>query len=81
MCGTLWIFQHWTLNLWSGLIGAIIGGTISGIGSWLAAKSQAKAAFEVQQREFSSREKQNKLAHQALIRGTVQSISDEVEAI
>jgi hypothetical protein len=41
-------------------MGAVIGGAISGIGSWLAAKSQAKAAFEVQQREFLNREEQNK---------------------
>jgi hypothetical protein len=81
VCSTLWIFQHWTLPLWSGLFGAAVGGVISGFGSWLAAKSQAKAAFEVQQREFLDREKQNKRADDDFIRGTVQSISDEVEAL
>jgi len=35
----------------------------------------------VQKREFARQEEAKKLADQALIQGTVQSISDEVEAL
>jgi hypothetical protein len=79
--GTTWIFQAWASNLLSGLVGAVVGGAITCWGGWLATKSAAKTAFEVQQNEFKSRDKAEKLAELALIRGTVQSISDEVEAI
>jgi len=81
MCGTLWLFQPWASNLLSGFIGAVVGGAITCYGGWLATKSAAKTAFEVQQREFEAREKAEKNAALALIQGTVQSISDEVEAL
>jgi hypothetical protein len=81
MSGTLWVFQPWASNLLSGFIGAVVGGAITCCGGWLATKSAAKTAFEVQQREFEAREKAGKDAALALIRGTVQSISDEVEAL
>jgi hypothetical protein len=77
MCGTLWIFQPWASNLLSGFFGAAVGGAITWFGAWQATKT----AFEVQQREFETREKAEKSVASALIRGTVQSISDEVEAL
>jgi hypothetical protein len=77
VCDTLWIFQPWVSNLLSGLIGALVGGAISLIG----ARMQARTSFEVQRKDFESRNKEASLANEALIRGTVQSISDEVEAL
>jgi hypothetical protein len=85
MSGTLWLFQHWTqlwvTNLLSGLIGAVLGSLISYRTTLVGAERATKTAFEVQQKEFLNRENATKAAYQALIRGTVQSISDEVEAI
>jgi hypothetical protein len=59
----------------------LLAGAITCLGGWLATKSAAKTAFEVQQREFANQEKAEKVADQALIRGIVQSISDEVGAL
>jgi hypothetical protein len=71
---TISILQPWVTNLASGLIGALVGGYISYRGALIGAESAAKTAFEVQQREFEAREKAEKDAALALIRGTVQSI-------
>jgi hypothetical protein len=78
---TIWIFQQWATNLLSGLIGAIVGGFISYRATLDGAKKATKTAFEVQQNEFVRREEAAKLAEQNLVRGAVQSISDEVEAL
>jgi gamma-glutamyltranspeptidase len=88
VCATLWFFQHWASNLLAGLVGAIgalIGALIGGIlaykGALAGAQKASSTAFEVQEKEFANRDKAAKLADQALIRGVVQSISDEIEAL
>ena len=77
MFGIIWIFQHWASNLLSGFFGAFVGGAFTWFGAW----QSTKTAFELQQKEFADREFREKLANQATIRGAVQSISDEVEAL
>lgn len=81
MLVTFSLLQPWATNLLSGLIGAIIGGLFSYLGAQRGAKIATKTAFEVQQKEFANREIRENLANQATIRGAVQSISDEVEAL
>jgi len=78
---TISILQPWATNLASGLIGALIGGFISYRGALIGAQRATKTAFEVQEKEFANREEAAKLSEQNLIRGVVQSISDEIEAL
>jgi hypothetical protein len=81
VCAIFWFFQHWVSNLPVGLVGALVGGAISFFGALIDARMQARTSFEVQRKDFESRSKAARLADEALIRGTVQSISDEVEAL
>jgi hypothetical protein len=81
MFSTFWLAQTWASNLLSGLIGAVVGGVISFFASWCATKNAAKTAFEVQQREFENRRRAERDAALEVIRGTVQSISDEAEGL
>jgi hypothetical protein len=81
VCATLWFFQHWASNLLAGFVGALVGGAISFIGALIGARMQARTSFELQRKDFESRSKAARLADEALIRDTVQSISDEVEAL
>jgi gas vesicle protein len=78
---TISILQPWATNLASGLIGALIGGVISFIGALIGAKMQASTSFEVQRKDFASRNESAKLSEQNLIRGAVQAISDEIESL
>jgi hypothetical protein len=78
---TIWIFQPWTTNLFSGLFGALIGGLFTLLGAIHGAKKQPKTSFEIQRKDFDNRNEAAKLAEQNLIRAVVQSISDEVEAL
>ena len=81
MLSTIWILQPWATNLLSGFLGAIVGGVFTLIGALIGAQKQASTSFQVQRNEFNSRSEAAKLADQAVIRGVVQSISDEIEAL
>jgi hypothetical protein len=81
MLSTISILQLWATNLLSGIIGALIGGVLSFFGGVRGARIAAQTAIDLQEREFASRDQAAKLADQGLIRSTVQSISDEVEAL
>ena len=85
MFGTIWILQHWVgswaTNLLSGLAGGLIGGACSYVGGVRGARIAAQTAVDLQEREFAKRDEANKLADRSLIRGTVQAISDEIEAL
>jgi len=63
------------------LIGALIGGFISYRGALAGARRTAKTAFDVQEKEFAHRDETAKLDEQNLIRGVVQAISEEIEAL
>jgi hypothetical protein len=78
---TISILQPWATNLASGLIGALIGGFISYRGALAGARRAAKTAFDVQEKEFAHRDEAAKLDEQNLIRGVVQAISEEIEAL
>jgi hypothetical protein len=60
---------------------ALVGGAISFFGALIGARMQARTSFEVQRKDFESRSKAARLADEALIRGMVQSTSNEVEAL
>jgi hypothetical protein len=79
--GTVWILQSWATNLLSGLAGALVGGILSYFGGVRGARIAAQTAIALQKEEFAKREEAAKLTDQALIRGTVQAISDEIEAL
>ena len=81
MLVTFSLLQPWATNLLSGLIGALVGGALSFFGGVRGARIAARTAADLQEKEFSTRDEATKRAEQDLIRGTVQSISDEIEAL
>lgn len=82
MIGTVWILQPWATNLPSGLFGAIAGGILSYFfGGVRSGQIAARTAADLQEREFMNRDRAVRLADQAVIRGAVQAISDEIESL
>jgi hypothetical protein len=78
---TFSLLQPWATNLLSGLIGALVGGALSFFGGVRGARIAARTATDLQKKEFAARDQAAEVDEQRLIRGTVQSISDEIEAL